>query len=232
MKNLIKTLGRRAGYRITRINPRVPQGFCAERIRLIGNPKTIVDVGVAAGTFEYYDAFPDAHIVLVEPLPQVFEKTINHIKSKYKQVTLLPYAAGAEAGTSEINLEKNAPHKSSLMARSDLTREASGTEKHTIKLDRLDRLLTQGGFEGPFAIKIDTEGYELNVVKGLTDLLPQVDFIIAEVSVSKRFEESYSFAEFIGHMASVGFEVSDLLSFSRPDKVGTRFMDLAFKRHP
>jgi hypothetical protein len=65
----------------------------------------------------------------------------------------------------------------------------------------------------PVGIKIDTEGYELEVVKSLNCNLSRLAFIVAEVSLKKRFESSYSFAEFINYMDSKGFSLADLLGF-------------------
>lgn len=230
MKRIIKNLALKLGYRIIKANPNIPQHFTAGRIMLIGSPKTVVDVGVAGGTFELYDAFPEAQIVLVEPLPDLHKCTIDKINSSYDKVTLLPVAAGTEAADGEINIETASLEKSSLLVRSELTKEPSGTERRKIKIERLDELLEKGAFPGPFGIKIDTEGFELNVVKGVSRILSQVEFFIVEVSIAKRFEHSYSFAEFVGYMDSVGFEVTDMLSFARPDRVGTRYLDLVFKR--
>ena len=60
-------------------------------------------------------------------------------------------------------------------------------------------------------LKIDTEGYEAHVVRGADRLLAETQLVIAEVNMAKRFEESYSFAEFVALMDSHGFAAVDVL---------------------
>ena len=224
IKKLINNVVQWLGYEI------LATGFSKERLRQIGDPQTIIDIGVAEGTAAFYDAFPDAHLVLVEPLPDLYHEALTRIQKRPQPVTLLPVAAGAAAAEAIINIEMNALAKSSLLERTELTKETAGTQQRTIQIERLDRLLQEGVFMGPFGVKIDTEGFELNVIKGLTAVLSQIDFFIVEVSIAKRFEGSYTFAEFIAYMEEIGFEVTDMLSFVRADKVGTRFLDLVFKQ--
>ena len=81
--------------------------------------------------------------------------------------------------------------------------------------------------KGPYIIKIDTEGHELSVIKGAAKTLQQTTMVIAEVSVAKRFNESYQFSEFISEMASHGFELLDILTFS---STPPKFLDAVFTK--
>lgn len=226
---VVKHSAQRLGYTIVKTGHEFTGGFTKERIRLLGNPQTIVDVGVAGGTFELYDAFPDAHIVLVEPLPDLHDDAFEKIQKTYENVTVLPFAAGADASEKVIHVETRGFSKSSILERTELTKLSTGTEHRRISICRLDTLLSDSGVPAPFGIKIDTEGYDLNVVKGASGVYQSIDFIISEVSVAKRFEDSYTFAEFIEYMDSIDFEAIDLLAAGR-DRNCTRFLDLAFKR--
>ena len=60
-------------------------------------------------------------------------------------------------------------------------------------------------------LKVDMEGYELNVIRGRAAFLRRTDVVIAEVSFAERFSGSYSFAEFIAAMKEKVFYVFDLL---------------------
>jgi hypothetical protein len=104
--------------------------------------------------------------------------------------------------------------KSSLLQRTEVT---AGTvlRQHEVKVSTLDKEIDAipVNSKDPAGVKIDTEGYELEVVKGLNCNLSRVAFILAEVSLMKRFESSYSFAEFINYMDCKGFSLADLLGF-------------------
>jgi hypothetical protein len=67
-------------------------------------------------------------------------------------------------------------------------------------------------WSGPFGLKVDAEGYEHVVVEGASQLLTQTEFVIAETSVSDRFEGGARVDEFIALMRDHGFAVADLLS--------------------
>ncbi len=62
----------------------------------------------------------------------------------------------------------------------------------------------------------------------------QTEFVIAEVSVARRFEGSYSFAEFIDAMSREDFRLDDILTVERSPKAGgSLFLDAMFRpNHP
>src|SRR5258708_6407888 len=56
-------------------------GGALEHVRNLGfSPATAIDVGVATGTFEIYEAFPNARHLLVEPVAE-FKPAIDKIVS-------------------------------------------------------------------------------------------------------------------------------------------------------
>jgi hypothetical protein len=97
-------------------------------------------------------------------------------------------------------------------------------------MDTIDRWVPALGLEGPFGIKIDTEGYELEVIRGAAETLRSTAFVIAEVTVSPRFHGSYSFPEFVSAMAAEGFSLCDILATRRTAPRGiTLFVDAMFR---
>lgn len=85
-------------------------------------------------------------------------------------------------------------------------------------------------FQPPFGLKIDTEGFEVQVIEGASKFLQETQFVISEVPVADRFEGGYSFAEFIALMNKHGFSVCDILDIGRADSSEVTFMDLVFKK--
>jgi len=114
----------------------------------------------------------------------------------------------------------------------DKTRNASGSDKvvkETVDIRPLDQIMKKFKPKGPLVLKIDSEGYELEVIKGAKKTLKKTALIIAEVSLAKRFEDSYKFSELIAELAKHGFELVD--SLSHP-KLPPKFMDLVFAKKP
>lgn len=184
----------------------VPDKLNASYLRRYGfAARTIIDVGVLSGTPWLYEVFPDARFILVDPL----EESRASVTDLWGGLDFVFHqtALGARKGSIELEIEPSRPSRSTPGHRF-----AHGTllERRKVDVVRLDTLTD--GIAGPFGLKIDTEGHELEVIKGATRTLERCEFVIAEVSVKKRFEGGYRFSDFIAAMAERGFEVHSFLS--------------------
>ena len=118
----------------------------------------------------------------------------NHLEQiKGKQFQC---AVGSSEGTTTIQVDKDILQRSSLNKRSSLTVTDSTIEERNISVCTLDSILKKEKFKTPFILKIDTEGFELEVIKGAKELLKDTLYVISEVSVASRFEGSYSFYDY------------------------------------
>jgi FkbM family methyltransferase len=167
-------------------------------------PVTVIDVGAADGTHDLYAAFPSAYHVLIEPLEE-FERPLDQVLERFEGERLAT-AVGSVRGSAQINVDPSLL-MSSLLPKTS----ARPGQAREVPVTTLDALLAEKAWSPPFGLKIDTEGFEHHVVNGATLLLEQTQFVIAEVSVSKRFEHSYSAGQLIELMRSREFEVADIL---------------------
>jgi hypothetical protein len=123
--------------------------------------------------------------------------------------------------------------RTSFQERTALTATGARLEKRRIEVTTLDRLLELNpGLEAPMLLKIDTEGHELEVIRGGERFLERTEVVIAEVSIAERFREGYSFAELVGELDRRGFVAFDFLrvSYLPGGKAGARMADVVFKR--
>ena len=97
-----------------------------------------------------------------------------------------------------------------------------------VPITTLDALLLERQWTPPFCLKIDVEGYEHVVIEGAREVLDRTELIVAEVSVTKRFDGALNSAELIGLMGSHGFEVADVVD-AGASSTGV-YADLVFKR--
>jgi FkbM family methyltransferase len=220
----------RVGRRADNEEYRRETGWRPENLRKPGfAPATVIDVGVARGTPNLYDAFAGAHLVLVEPLAE-FEEDLQRICRRRGGEYVLA-AVGAEAGRAEIHVNPAMLYESSLLVNEwRPPSEHDALERREIEVTTLDALRAERGWEGPFGLKIDAEGYEHRVIEGAATVLRETQFVIAEVSIARPFAGGSSFADFIALMDRHGFALHDLLDGLKRGDDGVDFVDALFKR--
>lgn len=171
-------------------------------------PNTVVDVGVNYGTADLYAAFPDAKFLLIDPHEVNFQACMRRFP--HLTYDFMPCAAGSQPGKVSFNVSRVSGH-SSVVHRVD---PATGHTQELKEVDvvRLDDALIGGGYQPRYGIKIDTEGFELEVLKGTERILADVEFIIAELQVKRIFRDSYRFSEVVQFLGERGFELFDVLN--------------------
>ncbi len=191
-------------------------------------PGTVIDVGVGNGTPQLYDAFPDAYLVLVEPLEE-FAPAIASILAR-RPGEQFAVALGAADDVRDIRIEPGHLQGSSFYARHALEATGPVAAARRVPVRTLDGLLGGRDLPKPFGLKIDAEGAELEIVRGAAATLVRTDFVIAEVSVLDRFDGGQTFASFVGAMADAGFAARDILGIGRADTSEVTFLDVMFRR--
>lgn len=227
IKQLIEYILSKTPYTLTKAGN---IGFNSSYLSKISQPKTVFDIGVGYGTTPLYEAYPKAHFVLIEPL-QYYQDPISKITKKYD--CEVHFAAVGEKETQmEFNVDVENLQKSSFLHRTELTKANHTTLSETIKVTTLDRIFEiNPNFEKPILLKIDTEGHEMSALRGAESLLKVTDTVIAEVSIAKRFENSYEFEDIVIFMKQRGFYVYSFLTMSSSGKEQRqRFADIVFKR--
>jgi FkbM family methyltransferase len=189
-------------------------------------PRTVIDVGVAYRTAELYDAFPKADILLIEPLTE-YEPFLRKICSEYKAQYVLA-AAGAVAGTATLNIHDDMTG-SSLLKESDGA-SVDGTPRE-VPVVTIDDVCAQKKLNGPYLIKIDVQGAELQVLAGALRTLEQTEAVILEVSLFGFLIGGPQFFEIMSRMKEYGFVAYDVCGFLyRPLDNALAQMDMVFVR--
>jgi FkbM family methyltransferase len=196
----------------------------AHHCRLGLTPATIIDVGVGPGTPELYYAFPDAKLVLVEPL----EEWRGHLEQLQRErlTEVVTAAAGSNAGSVEIVVHR-VPACSSMLG----TRRGDGAEpvRRAVPMVRLDDLAQERGLAGPFVIKVDVEGAELEVLAGALNVLQESELVLLEVSLFELVAGAPQFHDVVSWMHDHGFVVADFYNgHNRPLDGALAQLDVAF----
>ena len=190
-------------------------------------PETIIDVGAASGTLALYEVFPEARHILIEPLEEYIPH-LNSLVDKLEQAEYIIAAATAKPGNLVLNVHPDLVGSS--LYKEDEDSDVNGVER-TIPAMTLDNICSERDTKGPYLIKIDTQGSELEVLKGAQTILKDTEFVILEVSFFKFFKGGPQVYDCISFMKNLGFVPYDIfdLQYRLLDGAMSQ-VDIAFVR--
>lgn len=180
--------------------------FRSDYLQSLGfDVRTIIDVGVDHGTRPLYDAFGDCMFVLIDP------RRDAEIQLRDKPARYVFVNKGLAATPGRRTLQEQGAGKTTFLERTALTVSPT-IAQYEVDTITLDNLLDSINCGPRIGIKIDTEGYELEIVKGLTKDRDHVQFVICEASIRRRFVNSYQISELISFMLERDFLVFNFLN--------------------
>ncbi|WP_309379964.1 FkbM family methyltransferase [Cerasicoccus frondis] len=208
-------------YRYARYDPF--RGFPSQAktfqaLRDLGwRPGCCIDVGAYEGKWAefFVGCFPDSHVLMVEGQPgmsaQIDKVVAEHPDHFGYEIALLGAEDGAEVVFHEMKTGSSVFEENSSVARNSVKRS----------LTTLDTLLERHpDFQQAQCLKLDTQGYELEVLRGAARLLRQVEVVLMEVSLVAVNQNAPLLAEVVAFMDERGFKVFDFCSqIRRKDKV-------------
>lgn len=201
------------------------EGAIQHAIKLGFNPKTVIDVGAAIGTPELYQNFPTAKHILIEPLEE-HRPYLEKVTSDLPGSEFLIAAAQSVAGTAVVHVHPDLQGSSLYMEQEDS--DVNGTPR-TVPAVTLNDVCEQRKCRGPYLIKIDTQGSELDVLRGAGDVLKETEYIVVEVSLFEFFKGGPQIFEVMSFMKANGFVVYEALGYLyRPLDGAMAQMDLVF----
>jgi FkbM family methyltransferase len=175
------------------------------------NVTKILDVGANRGQFALAmrKGGYRNRMVSFEPLPEAHSLLTEAARTDRDWLIAPRAAVGAALGTANINVSKNS-HSSSLLKVTKTSTDAApksafvGTvETPVITLDGCDLVKRDANV----FIKIDTQGFEMEVLKGATELLKTVKGVQLEMSFTPMYEGAPDFETLYKFMIERGFEL-------------------------
>jgi FkbM family methyltransferase len=173
---------------------------------------TLIDIGVGSeGTPELYDKFNTQKLILVDPLDEA--ETYSETNLKHRDVTFYKFALGNEDyGNGIISVQEELGN-SSLLEVSEINYIDKSLDKREIKIMKLDTILKNKTKLGRIGIKIDVEGFELEVIKGSKETLKYSKFVLAEVRHNyESFKSVYKLHDFVNEMNKNNFTLTMILT--------------------
>jgi FkbM family methyltransferase len=172
------------------------------------SPKVIYDIGANAGTWTLLakSVYREAHVHCFEPLSGHLEK-FRQATAKLTGVTAHQVCLGSVAGEARLRV-LDFSDASSLLPLSDEGRRQWNLREarhETVKVERLDSWISGHRLPAPDLLKLDVQGFELEVLKGAERCLDQAKAVITEVSFREFYESQCLFHDVIHFMAAHGF---------------------------
>lgn len=220
MKEIIRNLIRKVGYDIKKYQS--PRGWDSNYSRTLSDADIIIDIGVNKGTPQLYQAFNDRKFILFEPLKQN-KLYIDKWRAKI-DFDVHYIALGNKTGEIEISLDG----AKSTVVKSSQNFNSNNVE--LVKIDKLDNVMEKSDYKAKnYAIKIDVEGYELEVLNGAKETLKNTDLVIVESSISNLNHPLEDYLNTIHLMQDFGFRLFDILYLAYYKKVkGLMWADFVF----
>jgi FkbM family methyltransferase len=190
-------------------------------------PGTVIDAGVAYQTDELYETFPDSNILLIEPLAE-FEPSLRKICAAHKAQYVLA-AAGATPGTATFNVHTDQLDGSSFLKEVEGA-AVDGTPRQ-VPVVTIDQVCSEKKLKGPYLIKLDVQGAELQVLAGAQRVLEETEAVVVEVSLIAALIGGPEFYDIVARMKELGFVVYDMWSILyRPMDNALSQADMVFVR--
>jgi FkbM family methyltransferase len=170
-------------------------------------PKTILDVGAFEGDWSAMarSIWPKSKIIMFEPNAAkavIVSKAASIIKAELIR-ELLGATDGAEVIFNVMESGSSIMNENSPLERVQ--------EKRTLK--RLDSLV--GSLEPGAFLKIDAQGYELEILKGSERIMPSIEAVLLEVSLIEINKGAPLLADVTAFMKERGFVVCEILEIHR-----------------
>lgn len=169
--------------------------------------RTIYDIGANVGTWTLLAkaVIPESTVEAFEPLAahcSSFRKNLNAIGG----VRLHPVALGPKNGLAELRVT-DFSDASSLLPLVAAGHAEFGVEevKHVgVEVRRLDDYRAEHELLFPDLMKLDVQGYELEVLKGAEECLRHTKALVVEVSFIEYYEGQCLFHDIVGFLAEFG----------------------------
>ena len=202
-------------------------------IKKIKNINTLIDVGSNKGQFVLLciKFFPNLLIYSFEPIKEALIRQKNLLNFKNN---IYFYNTGIGNKNKIINFFiTNRADSSSFLTinkSKNYNKNYYVKEKRKIKIQKLDQILNNKKLIKPVLIKIDVQGFELEVLKGSKKTLPNIDYLLLEVSKNQMYNKQAIELEIINFLKKEKFIIMESSKWKKINNTEFMQRDILFKR--
>jgi FkbM family methyltransferase len=223
-----------APYRTALFRHRVAAGIEHERVLGPLQLRTVVDVGANRGQFGLFArrCHPSARLIAFEPLP-VPASRFRRVLGGDAYVTLHMAALGFDRGSAAMHATRSDDCSSLFPPTAQQQRLSAGAIEvgtQNVHIGRLTDFVKRETIRPPALLKLDVQGYELEVLRGAEELLQAFDWIYAECSFVELYRGQPLADEVITWLRERGFRVQTLDNLARDHDGRVVQVDVLFGR--
>ena len=228
---IFRKLSRKLGYDIIPLaTKKIGQDPYLDMKKFIikDNP-LFLDVGANFGQTidEFSEIFPDCRINSFEPSPTVYE-FLRKKTSKMENVRIWNYGIGSTTKPLVLNENSN-PNMSSFL---EIGKDGWGSieNKTSVPMTTVDKFCQEQNIEKIDVLKIDTQGFEFEVLKGAEISMQdnKIGLLYFEVTFIEMYKELPSFGELYNLVINNGFELVTIYPIKYKDNLAG-WTDVMFK---
>jgi FkbM family methyltransferase len=170
----------------------------------------VLDVGANTGQYaqELRKIKFEGEIISFEPISSVFEMLKGNLKNDPK-CTVKNFALGDKNETKTINIAKNFASSSFFTRAKHFEEIATQTEyisEEKVEIKVLDTLFDSiCNSQDVVFLKLDTQGYEKNILNGATESLKKIKGVQIELALKPSYNEAPGFKEIFKILEDAGF---------------------------
>lgn len=172
----------------------------------------VFDVGANVGdtAVRFAEAFPDATIYAFEPVPSTYEKLLGRV-GEHPRVRTSALALGARSGEVTLHLFDGSVFASAVNRHAMMSTDTS-VGVTTVPMDSIDAWCSARAIDRIDLLKVDTEGFDLEVLRGAEGLLRRgrIGFVYFEffrVVDGRHGEEGGLLLDIDRHLTGVGYRL-------------------------
>ena len=169
---------------------------------------TVFDIGSNKGQFILLleKKFPNKLIHSFDPLKENIEKQKKFFKN-YKNIFFYTFGIGIQNEKKEFFITKRRDSSSFLKVTENINNDYNIVEKRIVLIKSLDEIIKMTNFPKNILVKIDVQGFELNVLHSGKDVLNKIKYIIIEVSDKILYENQALSNDIIQFLKKKNFSI-------------------------
>jgi FkbM family methyltransferase len=192
----------------------------------------VLDVGANDGMFAKHLRMSGyrGNIFCFEPITAHCD-SIRKLARGDPRWQVFDFALGDENGVKPFNIFSTATVLSSFL--SPVGKQGVPTRIESITIRRMDEVLDeliQNGAMARIFLKIDTQGYDVEVLKGCGRWVDKISILQSEVSVRPIYRHMTHYTEALGYYESLGFSLLNLYVVNRGKDGGIYEYDCVMAR--